>query len=125
MNGNIANLLLIKHIKELERQMMDVKTDEDGGHVTFSCNVAGYRPEELKVDIEGDSLVVKGHFVFDHFFRLQYIWHLGEHKEKHGGQTIHRTFHRSVTLPDGVQKESIQCNMDDKGIFPFLSFTNA
>ena len=46
--------------------MMDVKTDEDGGHVTFSCNVAGYRPEELKVDIEGDSLVVKGHFVFDH-----------------------------------------------------------
>ena len=46
--------------------MMDIKTDEDGGHVTFSCNVAGYRPEELKVDIEGDSLVVKGFFLFDH-----------------------------------------------------------
>ena len=43
--------------------MMDVKTDDDGGHITFSCNVAGYRPEELKVDIEGDSLVVKGLFI--------------------------------------------------------------
>ena len=55
--------------------MMDVKTDADGGHVTFSCNVAGYRPEELKVDIEGESLVVKGHFVFATLIRLRYIWH--------------------------------------------------
>ena len=55
--------------------MMDVKTDEDGGHVTFSCNVAGYRPEELKVDIEGDSLVVKGFYLFDHTHSFTYIWH--------------------------------------------------
>ena len=40
--------------------MMEVKTDPEGGQITFSCNVAGYRPEELKVDVEGNSLVVKG-----------------------------------------------------------------
>lgn len=49
--------------QELERQMMDVKSDEEGGKVTFSCNVAGYRPEELKVDVEGDALVIKGLFL--------------------------------------------------------------
>ena len=54
--------------------MMDVKTDDDGGHITFSCNVAGYRPEELKVDIEGDSLVVKGFLItFNYTFHL-HIW---------------------------------------------------
>ena len=53
---------------------MDVKTDDDGGHITFSCNVAGYRPEELKVDIEGDSLVVKGFLItFNYTFHL-HIW---------------------------------------------------
>ena len=46
--------------QELERQMMEVKTDPEGGQIAFSCNVAGYRPEELKVDVEGNSLVVKG-----------------------------------------------------------------
>ena len=40
--------------------MMEVKTDPEGGQIAFSCNVAGYRPEELKVDVEGNSLVVKG-----------------------------------------------------------------
>ena len=40
--------------------MMDVRMDREGGQITFSCNVAGYRPEELKVDVEGDSLVVRG-----------------------------------------------------------------
>ena len=43
--------------------MMDVKSDEEGDNVTFSCNVAGYRPEELKVDVEGDALVIKGLFL--------------------------------------------------------------
>ena len=100
--------------------MMDVKTDDDGGHITFSCNIAGYRPEELKVDIEGDSLVVKGFLIiFDYTFHLHFGV-LGEHKEKHGGQTIHRTFHRSVTLPDGIAKDSVQCNVDEKGIFDSL-----
>ena len=65
-----------RQMQELERRglTMGVKTDDD--------------PEELKVDIEGDSLVK------------------GEHKEKHGGQTIHRTFHRLVTLPDGIEGDS-------------------
>ena len=101
--------------------MMDVKTDDDGGHITFSCNVAGYRPEELKVDIEGNSLVVKGFYTFNNYryFHLHFGV-LGEHKEKHGGQTIHRTFHRSLTLPDGIAKDSVQCNVDEKGIFDSL-----
>ena len=41
---------------------------------------------------------------------------IGEHKEKRDGQSIHRTFCRSITLPDGLVKESIKCNVDEKGI---------
>ena len=64
--GKIATLTILHFDKlrilfqELERQMMDVRMDREGGQITFSCNVAGYRPEELKVDVEGDSLVVRG-----------------------------------------------------------------
>jgi len=87
-----------KEMKDLERQMMDVQTKADGKSVTFACNVAGYLPNELKVDVEGQELVIKG-----------------EHKENKGGQSIHRTFQRRIKLPEGVAKESIQCNLDDKG----------
>ena len=40
--------------------MLDVKMDEEDGKITFSCNVACYQPEELKVNLEGDTLVIKG-----------------------------------------------------------------
>ena len=40
--------------------MLDISTDQEGGQITFSCNVAGYLPGELNVDVEGDSLVIQG-----------------------------------------------------------------
>ena len=96
---------------------MDVKSDEEGGKVVFSCNVAGYRPEELKVDVERRSRHQRFVFGLKNGCTLHLLSNFSdEHKEKHGGQTVHRTFHRSIALPEGVVKESIQCNLDEKGI---------
>jgi len=88
-----------RKMQELERQMIDVQMNNNkNGQMRFSCNVAGYLPEELNVDVEGNDLVIKG-----------------EHKQQEAGQSVHRTFTRRMTLPDGVHKESIMCNIDEKG----------
>jgi len=87
-----------RKMQELERQMIDVQMNNENGQMRFSCNVAGYLPEELNVDVEGNDLVIKG-----------------EHKQQEGGQSVHRTFMRRLTLPEGVHKESIMCNIDEKG----------
>jgi len=85
-------------MQELESQMIDVQMNNEDGQMRFSCNVAGYLPEELNVDVEGNDLVISG-----------------EHKQQGGGQSVHRTFMRRLTLPEGVHKESIMCNIDEKG----------
>jgi len=87
-----------REMQQLERQMMDMETRDDGNAVTFGCHIAGYTPEELKVHVEGDELVVQG-----------------EHREKRNGQSIHRRFERRVLLPEGVAHDSVQCNLDDNG----------
>jgi len=87
-----------REMQQLEREMMDVETKADGSVVTFGCNIAGYTPDELKVHVEGKELVVQG-----------------EHREKRNGQSVHRRFERRVLLPEGVARDSIQCNLDDNG----------
>jgi len=91
-----------REMQQLERDMMDVETKEDGNTVTFGCHIAGYTPEELKVHVEGSELVVQG-----------------EHREKRNGQSIHRHFERRVLLPECCRcdyvQDSMQCNLDDNG----------
>jgi HSP20 family molecular chaperone IbpA len=92
-------------LQQLERQLGELQRPEatngkgDGGkEYSFKCSVAGYHPEELTVDVQGDELLISG-----------------EHSQKGEGQSIHRTFKRCVTLPQDVHKESIQCNINEQG----------
>ncbi|KAI1708546.1 hsp20/alpha crystallin family domain-containing protein [Ditylenchus destructor] len=87
-------------IQQLERELgqLDEPSVDDKGDFTFRCNVQGYRPEELQVDVHGDQLVIKG-----------------EHQHNDGRQSVHRTFKRMVALPENVQKDTVQCNIDERG----------
>lgn len=71
---------------------------QPNGDFNYTVNVSGFRPEELKVDLEGDDLVVKG-----------------DHQEVHGDESVHRTFARRVKLPSGSCKETIKCDIDEHG----------
>ncbi|KAH7723463.1 small HSP21-like protein [Aphelenchoides avenae] len=86
----------MRELHELERQLGDVSTDE--GNFNWQCNVNGYRPDELKVDLEGDQLVVRG-----------------EHRDAREGETVFRSFERRMTLPEGARKEAIRCDLDNRG----------
>uniref|UniRef100_A0A914CAD3 SHSP domain-containing protein n=1 Tax=Acrobeloides nanus TaxID=290746 RepID=A0A914CAD3_9BILA len=90
---NMADTLM--HQMEQHLGQWDVTEDEK---FQFGCEIDGFRPEELKVDLEGDEVVVQG-----------------EHKYEDERQTIQRTFARKFKLPEGIDKESIRCELDDKG----------
>uniref|UniRef100_A0A915EPU9 SHSP domain-containing protein n=1 Tax=Ditylenchus dipsaci TaxID=166011 RepID=A0A915EPU9_9BILA len=68
-------------LQQLERQLGQA-VQEDGNNYNFKCSVAGYRPEELSVDVQGEQLVIQG-----------------KHQQQDNDQSIHRTFERRLTLP--------------------------
>uniref|UniRef100_A0A914Q8B0 SHSP domain-containing protein n=1 Tax=Panagrolaimus davidi TaxID=227884 RepID=A0A914Q8B0_9BILA len=70
--------------------------DENG--LKYRIDARGFKPEELKVDIEGDHIVVRA-----------------EHKEEHDGESVHRSFIRSVAIPKDIQKEGLKCDLDEAG----------
>uniref|UniRef100_A0A914CZR2 SHSP domain-containing protein n=1 Tax=Acrobeloides nanus TaxID=290746 RepID=A0A914CZR2_9BILA len=82
---------------QMEQHLGELDVTEDG-KFQYGCEIGGFRPEELKVDLEGDEVVVQG-----------------EHKFQDERQSIHRTFVRKFNLPEGVDKESIRCDLDNKG----------
>lgn len=82
---------------EEERGLGNLNIAEGSG-LTFSCNVAGYQPDQLAVGVEANELVITGEQ------RLSGI-----------GQSMQRSFIRRVTLPDSILKDSIQCQLDENG----------
>lgn len=90
-----------RELQKLERHLGELQgglnLDPTKGY-TYNCSVAGYCPEELHVDVEGSELVIKG-----------------EHKSRGDGQTLHRCFTRRFTLPQDINKERIECNINEKG----------
>uniref|UniRef100_A0A915D1B0 SHSP domain-containing protein n=1 Tax=Ditylenchus dipsaci TaxID=166011 RepID=A0A915D1B0_9BILA len=71
-------------LQQLERQLGQA-VQEDGNNYNFKCSVAGYRPEELSVDVQGEQLVIQG-----------------KHQQQDNDQSIHRTFERRLTLPPSL-----------------------
>jgi len=90
-------------LQQLERELGHVgsietpETTKEGGF-KFTCSVAGYAPEEMSVELQGDEVVITG-----------------EHKAESEGQSIHRQFTRRVLLPGSVNRETIACNIDERG----------
>ena len=73
-------------------------TVQPNGDFNYQVNASGFKPEELKVDIEGEDLVVRG-----------------EHSETKENESVQRSFVRRVKLPHGSCKDSIKCDIDAEG----------
>ncbi|WKX96722.1 hypothetical protein Q1695_012844 [Nippostrongylus brasiliensis] len=63
-----------------------------------SMDVSQFHPEELKVHLDGRQLTVEG---------------VQEHKTQNS--SMHRSFKRQWTLPENVNLEAVQTQLDDKG----------
>jgi len=64
----------------------------------LSMPMKGYKPEEIKVSVKNNDLVVQG-----------------EHNYKDKNRSERSFFTKSVTLPPGTQVEQLQSNMTDNG----------
>uniref|UniRef100_A0A914H0H5 SHSP domain-containing protein n=1 Tax=Globodera rostochiensis TaxID=31243 RepID=A0A914H0H5_GLORO len=67
----------------------------DQGELSYKVNVNGFHPEEIKVELKGNEIVVQG-----------------EHREQNEGESVYYQFARRAVIPEGVQKESIKCQLD-------------
>uniref|UniRef100_A0A915EX28 SHSP domain-containing protein n=1 Tax=Ditylenchus dipsaci TaxID=166011 RepID=A0A915EX28_9BILA len=64
----------------------------------YRVDVSGFGPNELKVDVKGDDIIV-----------------VGEHKSDTHHEAVERSFSRCVRIPKGIHKESIECHVNKKG----------
>jgi HSP20 family molecular chaperone IbpA len=71
---------------------------KDNGDFEYRVDVSGFRPEEIQVNLEGDEFLIQA-----------------SHDERHTGEAVHREFTRRVRIPDGIQKETIRCDIDTRG----------
>ncbi|KAH7700789.1 small HSP21-like protein [Aphelenchoides avenae] len=70
----------------------------ESGDFRWKCDVSGYLPEELKVDMEEKLLIVTG-----------------EHKESRDDEDVYRFLRRRVKMPAWVRKEGVRCHIDHHG----------
>uniref|UniRef100_A0A915CVJ3 SHSP domain-containing protein n=1 Tax=Ditylenchus dipsaci TaxID=166011 RepID=A0A915CVJ3_9BILA len=68
------------------------------GEFNYRVDVSGFRPEEMNVNVEGDDIIVQG-----------------QHKSGNEDEQVQRSFYRRVRIPQGIHRESIQCNLDERG----------
>ncbi|VDO87435.1 unnamed protein product [Haemonchus placei] len=78
---------------QFQLQMVD-----DDKKFAVSLDVSQFRPEELKVQLEGRQLTIEGK---------------QEHKTENSA--IQRSFIRKYVLPENVDLEAIRTQLDDKG----------
>ncbi|CAJ0589093.1 unnamed protein product [Cylicocyclus nassatus] len=89
--------------RNADHSMLHVGNDtqqviDDDKKFAVSLDVSQFRPEDLKVHIDGRELTVEGK---------------QEHKGEHS--FIHRSFIRKWTLPKTVDLDSVRTQLSDKG----------
>ncbi|KAH7724224.1 small HSP21-like protein [Aphelenchoides avenae] len=67
----------------------------ENGDFRWKCDVSGYLPEELRIGVDGNELVV-----------------IGEHEDTRDGELVYRQLKRRVALPEGIDKRAIKCHID-------------
>ena len=79
---------------------------KENGDFEYKVDVGGFRPEEIQVNLEGDEVLIAA-----------------AHDERHQGEAVHREFSRRVRIPEGIQKETIRCDLDPRGRLHVLGHT--
>lgn len=77
---------------------------EEGNNVIVKADVPGFKSEEVKVDVTGDVLTIRGESKQEMEEKKQGYYM----KERRYG-----TFSRSVALPPGVDKDRVDATFDD------------
>nr|QWX94378.1 putative small heat shock protein [Steinernema ceratophorum] len=83
---------------------MKISKDEDA--LNLSVDVGAFKPEELEVNIVGDSIVVEGN-----------------HSSESESGSVERRFVQKFKIPDDVDPESIQSSLDANGKLSVLART--
>lgn len=81
---------------------------KDNGDFEYKVDCGGFRPEEIQVNLEGDEVLIAA-----------------KHDERREGEAVHREFTRRVRIPQGIQKETIRCDLDPQGRLHVLGHTQA
>lgn len=87
-----------------------------GRNVTPACNIIeksdkyiieveipGVEPEDVEIDVESNMLKIKGE-------RQEHSEHEDEETQIHTMEHNYGSFHRSFTLPEGIQEEAISAH---------------
>lgn len=101
--------LMRRMTEQLDRGLGDfwspaIEVSMTDGRCVVKAELPGLKPEEVKVEVNGDALVIEGERKF-------------EHEEKDGG--IHRTerrygrFYRSIQLPEGAEIDQAKAKFDN------------
>ena len=70
---------------------------DENGDFHVKCQVAGFKLDELSVDLDGHELVVSG-----------------EHKDKQDVESVERSFRRRIRLPDELEVQKMKCELDEE-----------
>jgi HSP20 family molecular chaperone IbpA len=84
-------------IQRLERKLGTVAMTKDGDF-NYTCNFQGFRPSEIKVHHEGDRVIMEA-----------------ESKQSGPNEHHERSIKRIIKLPNDVDKQSVRCELTDKG----------
>ena len=82
-----------------DSQLLGRREDEAG--LELSLDTTGYRPEELKVKVEGGELCVEGRH---------------EERSQAGHVMVSRQFQRRYGLPQGARREGVESNLSQDGV---------
>ena len=84
------------------RPAVDIFEDEEGVHVR--ADLAGVKPEDIKVEVENNVLTISGKRLLDN----------GEQREGyHRVERFHGTFSRSFALTDDVNAEAVDAKYEN------------
>jgi len=78
-----------------------IRTKEDANKMEVSLDTAQYRPDELKITVDGGVVHVEGKH---------------EEKAEDGSKMVSRSFSRKYTLPAGARSEDVVSNLSSDGV---------
>uniref|UniRef100_A0A914CIS3 SHSP domain-containing protein n=1 Tax=Acrobeloides nanus TaxID=290746 RepID=A0A914CIS3_9BILA len=96
--GNILDAFFDDTLTPRVRDFAGHLAIKENGDFEYKVDASGFRPEELKVDLEGDEIIITAN-----------------HEEKHEHESVMRHFARRLRIPEHIQKESLQCDLDKRG----------
>jgi HSP20 family molecular chaperone IbpA len=86
-----------------------IRTKEDDEKMEVSLDTAQYRPDELRVRVEGNMICVEGKH---------------EEKAEDGSRMVARQFVRKYTLPQGAKAEDVTSNLASDGVLVITAKKN-